>query len=161
MIDNKLTDNEIIKAMKGCACTPDCKWCPYYDPKKEYEEKCYIRRNRDFNNLMKHKDEQIEALIAGQETLQKYISEKDAEIERLKDKLDTAKREIVETIPLIEEDIKIAKAEVVKEIIERLEAEITISDKYVRRYNDTKDRTYNNSLREALKIVKEMVGEDE
>ena len=97
------------------------------------------------------------------DTIEKLESENNsqkAEIERLRDKLDTVKREIVETILLIEEDIKTAKAEAVKEIIERLEAEITISDKHVRRYNDSKDRTYNNSLREALKIIKEMVGKD-
>lgn len=96
------------------------------------------------------------------DTIEKLESENNsqkAEIERLRDKLDTVKREIVETILLIEEDIKTAKAEAVKEIIERLETEITISDKHVRRYNDSKDRTYNNSLREALKIIKEMVGE--
>ena len=81
--EQKMTDNEIIKALKGCGCTTDCKWCPYYDSKKEHEEKCYIRRNKDFNTLMRCKDEQIEALIAGQETLQKALNEKIAEIERL------------------------------------------------------------------------------
>lgn len=134
--DVQMTDEQIIKALECCInskCEQDCFGCPYYG-----EISCVKKNGIDLLNL---------------------INRKNAEIERLKDKLNTAKREIVETIPLIEEDIKIAKAEAVKEIIERLEAEITISDKYVRIYNDTKDRTYNNSLREALRIVKEMVGE--
>lgn len=35
-------------------------------------------------DLIKRKEEQIESLIAGQKTLQKYIAEKDAEIEKLR-----------------------------------------------------------------------------
>ena len=56
-------------------------------------------------------------------------------------------------------ELETAKTEVVKKIIEHLEAEITISDKSVHKYNDSKDITYNNSLRETLRIVKEMAGE--
>ena len=139
-----MIDNEIIKALECCIklnaepsnfeiCKKDC---PY-----------------KFNCCNRKKGISVEKDILD------LINRQQAEIERLKDKLDTVKREIVETIPLIEEDIKTAKTEAVKEIIEQLEAEITISDKYVRKYNDSKDRTYNNSLREALKIVKEMVGD--
>ena len=47
-----LSDAEIIKVMKDCGCTPDCKWCPYNDPKNEYSERCYERRNKDFDNLI-------------------------------------------------------------------------------------------------------------
>lgn len=39
---------------------------------------------KDILNFINRKDEQIESLISGQETLQKYIAEKDAEIKQYK-----------------------------------------------------------------------------
>ncbi len=170
----KMTDDEIIKVMKGCACTPDCEWCPYYDPKKEHEEKCYIRRNRDFNNLMNHKEEQIESLIAGQETLQKYIAEKDAEIERLNrltDDLvklsDTRKKANFSLLTkhiMLKKSIETARDEAVKEFAERLKEELISYCKTVVEGNDMEGITDTGFEKEDVmttidNLVKEMVGE--
>ncbi len=52
------------------------------------------------------------------------------------------------------------KTDVLKNIIEQLEYKIKISDKDVCQYYDSKDVTYNNTLKEVLHMIKEMVGED-
>lgn len=81
------TDDEIIKALE-CCINDNCNDCP------ETFGNCELTTMRNALDLLKRQR---------------------AEIERLNDKLDTAKREIVETIPLIAEDIKTAKAEAFKE----------------------------------------------
>ena len=48
------------------------------------------RRFKNANECTENQDAKIDALIAGQETLQKYIAEKNAEIEKLKKKLSLA-----------------------------------------------------------------------
>lgn len=65
-----MTDNQIMKDLSD--------WIEYGD------DNSYLLS--EILDLIKRKDEQIESLIAGQETLQKCISEKDAEIKRLKAK---------------------------------------------------------------------------
>ena len=79
-----MTEEQITKALECCGNIVDstCKQCEYHDT---YNASCVVRLMRDALDLINHKNEQIEALISGQETLQKYIAEKDAEIERLKD----------------------------------------------------------------------------
>lgn len=65
MTENKssaLTDAEIIKAQKLCGCTPDCSWCPYYDPNKEHSRKCYDRKNNDFDDLINRQKAEIKKL---------------------------------------------------------------------------------------------------
>lgn len=62
---------EIIKVMKDCGCTPDCKWCPYFDPKNEYSERCYERRNKDFDNLINRQQAIIERLQTENKILSK------------------------------------------------------------------------------------------
>lgn len=47
-------------AMKNCRCTPNCEWCPYYDPKKQYYPMCCKRRNEDFDNLINRLKADIE-----------------------------------------------------------------------------------------------------
>ena len=83
-----------------------------------------------------------EALIAGQETLQKYIAEQKAEIERLVE-------EGVDLVKQLPEMLKLAQAEAIKEFAERLKSIVAIHNgdmwsKY--EYIDN--------------LVKEMVGED-
>lgn len=75
-----MTDNEIIKAMEWCwgGTSGKCRNCPLEDTafcEDELQDKVL--------SLINHQKEQIESLISGQETLQKYIAEKDAEIESL------------------------------------------------------------------------------
>ena len=78
----ELTDNEIVKALEHCSSDEVglCHICPL-------DGEC----NGDINILLKYALDLInrlqadkEALIAGQETLQKALAEKDKEIERLK-----------------------------------------------------------------------------
>lgn len=57
-----MTTTEIIKAMKDCGCTPNCDWCPYYDPEKQHSKKCYERRNEDFDNFLNRQQAEIERL---------------------------------------------------------------------------------------------------
>lgn len=68
---NSATDNEIIKALN--------RWTNNFEGK--VTELAILCNALDLINRQK---EQIESLIAGQETLQKYIAEKDAEIEKLR-----------------------------------------------------------------------------
>ena len=67
-------------------------------------------------DLINRQKEQIEGLISGQETLQNYITKKDAEIERLqKENTELDGANILLTVTL-----KNAKSEAVKEFAERL-----------------------------------------
>lgn len=112
-----MTDNEIIKTLERCS---------------DGTGKGIIKATLD---LIKRKDEQIEALIAGQETLQKYIAEKDAEIEKYKEtvgELDIKDGEVVALLngketayinkgvakTLKRMAVKTAKSEAVKEFAE-------------------------------------------
>lgn len=114
---------------------------------------------RHFTQIMTEKTAEIEALNKAKKkaatTTMGVIKRLDAEVERLKS-MNQAKLDMIHDLRA---ELETAKTEVVKKIIEHLEAEITISDKSVHKYNDSKDITYNNSLRETLRIVKEMAGE--
>ena len=70
-----MTDNEIIKALKGCGCTPSCKWCPYYGI-----EKCYIRRNKDFDDLINRQKAEIERLNKEVDRLSQCVLYHDGQI---------------------------------------------------------------------------------
>ena len=55
---------------------------------------------------------------------------------------------------------KLIKAEAYKEFAKQLDAEIESSDKYIREYDDSEvQKAYNKGLRDALKVLKELVGE--
>ena len=77
-----MTDKEIIKALECCAdeSSEKCDECPY-------SIDTFICKRREFLEdtfeLINHKQELLEAAIAGQETLQKALAEKEKEIERL------------------------------------------------------------------------------
>lgn len=81
-----LTDEQIVKALECCDIMYNCPDCPF-------ECDCGGLENlfTATIDLLKRKDEQINALIAGQESLMKCIAKKketiaelDAEVERLK-----------------------------------------------------------------------------
>ena len=74
-----MTEEEIIKALECCG-DKICKHCPKYNSEDiECSEKL-IKYTLDF---IKRQQTEKEALIAGHETLQKALAEKNAEIERL------------------------------------------------------------------------------
>lgn len=70
----RMTDNEIIKALEKLLL--DFRKIEYRDSICQLIE--------DALNLINHQKEQINGLIAGQETLQKHLAEKNKEVERLK-----------------------------------------------------------------------------
>lgn len=86
-MENKLTDNEIVKALECCGDEEElhyCVDCPYCDKENDF---CQEDLHRDALDLINRLQAEKEALINGQETLQKYIAEQKAEIERLQNSI--------------------------------------------------------------------------
>lgn len=73
-----MTDTEIIKAL-DCCCVSECDECPY-----DEQTACVEMVKEGALALINRQKAEIEALINGQETLQKHIAEKNSEIERYK-----------------------------------------------------------------------------
>ena len=75
-----MTDKEIIKAVECCLSGKEelCKECPLNG--KCYGDVDYLLESLDIIN---HQQEQLEAAIAGQETLQKALAEKAREVAEL------------------------------------------------------------------------------
>ena len=62
----------------------------------------------------------------------------------------------------LKKQLKTARAEAIKEVVAQLEAEIESSDKYIREYDDSiEQKAYNKGLRDACRIAKETVGEND
>lgn len=150
-----LTDNEIVRAFVCCHIEKqNCIDCPAIanDTDCVNIEKLFVDM---FNRLQADKD----ALIAGQETLQKALAEKDAKIEALQmdnaqlqsdninanmncehlqaeiERLQKAGEEAVSCFHRMESlynikrvELKVAKAEAYKEIIEKLKSKLCICD---------------------------------
>lgn len=127
---------EIIKVMKDCGCTPDCNWCPYFDPKNEYSERCYERRNKDFDNLIERKLAEIEMLKKENEILS--INADTAFQDGLNEAQDLYKKQVESEI----------KSEAVKEFAARLKCGVPQETGVIR-------------CSDIDNLVKEMVGEDE
>ena len=72
-----MTDKEIIKALE-CCVDEDCDNCP-----NRSGIFCIVKIESYALDLINRQQEQLEATIAGQETLQKALAEKDKEIKRL------------------------------------------------------------------------------
>ena len=81
-----MTDAEIIKALECCQQNTVCVECPMWKKGQNCIEKMCGYALDLINRLQADK----EALIAGQETLQKALAEKIAEVERLKAEADMA-----------------------------------------------------------------------
>ena len=80
-MEKEFTDEEIMKALECCGIKQTCSECPYNN--LEFGN-CEDDIKADAFEVMSRDKEMIRALIAGQETLQKAMAEKDAEIVRLK-----------------------------------------------------------------------------
>ena len=112
-----MTDNEIVKALEDILKNFDGKVVDFMAISSAID-------------LINRKQAEIEALIAGQETLQKYIAEKNAEIERLEYKVKKWKEnyessqvvvgDFREIINKQAKQLKTAKSEAIKEFAERL-----------------------------------------
>lgn len=66
-----MTDEQIIKALECCGEESDCKHCPYYVNERYTCGKYF---NKNVLDLINRQKEEIEALVAGQETLQKNLA---------------------------------------------------------------------------------------
>lgn len=148
MTDKKLTDNDIIKAFNSLYTKLlDVK----YDLKITHKE--FLALN-DVHNLITRQQAEIEALIAGQETLQKYIAQQQARIDDLMKEtaVTTLIDDAVVYTPTLDDYNKFKKkfkSEAVKEFAEQI-FELFPADKSV---------TYISRV--TIKhIVKEMVGEN-
>lgn len=119
-----MTDNEIIKALECCFLSEcDCKDCPYRD----FEICDTAKMINTVIDLFNRRQEEREALIAGQETLQKHIAEQKAEIERLKKAIEVKDNIYQRNTGLREkrifdlmDELKTAKSEAIKEFAVRL-----------------------------------------
>jgi hypothetical protein len=143
---NEQKPEDVMRALECCASGTGgdaCNGCPFNERKV-----C----DNDMNALEK-------AALA-------LLREKDAEIERLKDEYEIKcearfgkitipkMRSLGEGAELIYKEIR---AEAIADVVAQLEAEVYSSDKYVTEYDGSKVQiAYNQGLKNALKIVKEM-----
>ena len=75
-----MTDKEIVKALECCIVYENCEGCPCAEDNSQDCLKATCKNSLDLINRLQ---DEREALINGQETLQKTIVEQKAEIERL------------------------------------------------------------------------------
>jgi predicted RNase H-like nuclease (RuvC/YqgF family) len=147
-----MTDNEIIKALE-CHKEEDlatCANCPLLNI-----DGCAYELSKYALDLINRQNAEKEALIAGQETLQKYIAEQKKEIDRLQNDLaqtEDAYKTVHEMNGAYARKIDFAKAEAIKEFAEKIKQDaVWICD----------DSYIEDALREYVdNFVKEMVGED-
>ena len=133
-----MTDNEIIKALECCILC-ECENCPH-----DGETACKENLNQEILDLITRQKEEKEALIAGQETLQRHIAEQKAEIERLQGEKENCRCVIADLC----EQVKTAKAEAIKEYMKRVKAGLIKGGIYPVLVKNTLDR-----------VKEEMVGD--
>ena len=147
--------------IKGLECCTDewyenCNECPYSIDTVSCER---MKLLEDSLDLINHKQGLPDAAIAGQETLQKALAEKEREIERLKNKVfcsvvndEEKMRNIVnEKVAEFELDIELINAEAIKALAERLKQRSTANS----------DINYYILKKLVDNLVKEMVGDAE
>lgn len=144
-----MTNNEIIKALECCAGDDGCDVCPMYKPSSE----CITELQGKALDLINRLQADKEALIAGQETLQKALAEKAAEVERLKNDCFCISNERDAIGDCLNEAVEEAKAEAIKEFAERLKTEQSF-------YDGQETRIYLTE-KDLDNLVKEMVGDAE
>lgn len=84
--------NKITKALE-CCVTSKCGDCPifYNDEARRVPGLCIATLEKNALDLINSLQAEKEALIAGQETMSKYIEEQQAEIERLQESIELMK----------------------------------------------------------------------
>ena len=136
----KMIEKDTIKGLECCTDEwyENCNECPYSIDTVSCER---MKLLEDSLDLINHKQELLEAAIAGQETLQKALAEKEKEIERL-----TAEKE--QLIRAFSE----CQAEAIKEFAEKLKEEW-----FCNRY-DSPDVDFDDFI---SNLLKETVGDTE
>lgn len=180
-----MSDNEIIKALE-CDTHINCEECPYWH---EFCEPNNVTA-KDVLDLINRMKADKEALIAGQETLQKALAEKSAEVENLKKRDETAEKIIREQggtiLHLKNENSRLfdrnfelsekgekaviaciaARAEAIKEFAEKLKEALPMECRTVVEGNDMEGITdtgfqEDDTMTTIDNLVKEMVGDAE
>lgn len=139
-----MTDNEKIKALEDFVKQQSDGYQTYLEhggKSDECQEK-FLEVVESFVEMFNRQKAEIEALIAGQETLQKYIAEQKAEIERLE------KGSLKEAMIFNSKTIANVKAEAYKEFAERLKEDICSFGKHI-------------TVEDVDNLVKEMAGDAE
>ena len=91
-------DEQIIAALKCCAVWGECANCPYNDVQyKSKEDNCTYRSAMDALDLIERQQAQIAALIAGQESLQRYIARLTQEKSEIFEELDEIFTFVIDT----------------------------------------------------------------
>jgi hypothetical protein len=186
----KYTDEQIKKALECCRykSNSNCDCCPYREVAY-----CWDVLRRDAVDLINRQEaekaelkETLNATIAGQETLQKYLAEKEAKIEKLKEESETLEKLYMSFLPtpqtaaeqLKKHQAERAKNEHLRELyaeIERLKEKNRLAcqctPKAIRRAKSEAIKEFAERLKELMKyeaviydrhidnLVKEMVGE--
>lgn len=117
----ELTDNEIIKALECCSTgifVCDTEACPLKDSVPDTIAACRFELVILALDLINRLQADKEALIAGQETLQKALAEKDKEIERLKAENELLQRNADEAF---QEGLNENRSLFVKEVIQEIQ----------------------------------------
>ena len=159
-----MTDKEIIRALECCSSDEAmiCEECPL-------NEECYndeLPLAELALDIINRQQEQLEAAIAGQGTLQKTLAEKNAEIERRKNNLfckvvidEEEMRNIInEKVAEFELDIESIKSEAIKEFADL--AIKAICEK-VSAPTPTESYIVEKCIEAIDNLVKEMVGDAE
>ena len=119
-----MTDNEIIKALECCSKEECLKQdCPIFNTKYCEEPSLFFREILDLINRLQAEKE---ALINGQETLQKYIADLRRELEVLSLKVFGQKNALFGQqvyAAKLQKELTTAKSEAIKEFAERLKKE--------------------------------------
>ena len=146
-----MTEEQIVKAWECCFSCRDtdcCDKCPLCDLDFEVCVETLLKESKD---LLSRRNEQIEALISGQETLQKHIAEKDAEVERLQ-----GRNKRLESAFVAECDLSACprkqeiKNEAIKDALNRAK----------KRIGDSHFQNYGLAIMEIMEVEKEMVGDE-
>lgn len=155
-----MTDKEIIKALEHCLNSEAeaCHKCPI-------NEECngdVIYVIRLALDLINRQQEQLEAAIAGQETLQKALAEKDRNIEHLNKEVDRLSQCVLYHDGHIED----AKSEAIREFAERLKEALPMECRTVVEGNDMEGITdtgfqKDDTMTTIDNLVKKMTEVDE
>lgn len=154
-----MTDNEIIKALEALREEQENGYVTAleYGGKRDETHEEFLDLLDDTVALINRLQAENEALIAGQETLQKYVATQKAEIERLKDALTDneygccvgVKNGLIYTHTLDDYDRLIGdiSAEAIKEFADRLKEDVGSFGKHI-------------TVEDVDNLVKEMVGDN-
>lgn len=166
MTDNKLTDEQVIKALECCSNTVSGGMCPIC-PIDDEDKTCVTVLTENALDLLKRKDAEIDILMRKNNTLKDEISELMAEVERLKEDIsfhlrlesllaeqrdgrDKLIEQLDEHCDTLKAKLKTAKSKARKKFAERLKEKAYIERGFMTFSYDVIDN-----------LLKEMEGESE